>query len=172
MRTLLPDPPPAEFQELLERRRRWGADTHDEVWEGVLHMNPARHRRDANLQAQLLEVLGPLARKQGLTAVGEFNLGEPDDYRVPDAGIHRPGPDQLYNPTAALVVEIVSPGDETRAKLPFYAAQGVEEMLIIHPEARSIEWLALSEGQYQQVEQSGLLEVTVSTLASQIVWPE
>lgn len=25
MRTLLSDPPPAEFEELLERRRRWGA---------------------------------------------------------------------------------------------------------------------------------------------------
>jgi hypothetical protein len=35
MRTLLPDPPPAELQPLLERRRRSGADRFDEVWEGV-----------------------------------------------------------------------------------------------------------------------------------------
>ncbi|HEX3874371.1 MAG TPA: hypothetical protein VHW26_09525 [Solirubrobacteraceae bacterium] len=61
MRTLLPDPPPAECEELLERRRLWGA-------------------------AQLLELFGPLGREAGLTALGNFNLGERDDYRIPDAG--------------------------------------------------------------------------------------
>jgi hypothetical protein len=54
--------------------------------------------------------------------IGIFNLGEPDDYRVPDGGLFRPGPDELYVPTAELVVEIVSPGDESGQKLGFYAA--------------------------------------------------
>ncbi|MGI8413509.1 MAG: hypothetical protein ACR2QA_13710 [Solirubrobacteraceae bacterium] len=53
MRTLLSDPPPAEFEELLERRRRWGADRRDEVWEGVLHMNPAPSIAHGDLVAQL-----------------------------------------------------------------------------------------------------------------------
>jgi hypothetical protein len=26
---LIPDPPPAEVEAPMERRRRWGADTHD-----------------------------------------------------------------------------------------------------------------------------------------------
>jgi hypothetical protein len=39
--TLVRDPPPAEFQALLERRQHLGQDLLDEVWEGVHHMNPA-----------------------------------------------------------------------------------------------------------------------------------
>lgn len=48
MRTRISDPPPAEFRALLERRRRWGADRFDEVWEGVYRIMPApgaAHRR-------------------------------------------------------------------------------------------------------------------------------
>jgi hypothetical protein len=41
MRTLLPDPPPAELEALLERRTKLGQDRKDEVWEGVLHLVPA-----------------------------------------------------------------------------------------------------------------------------------
>ena len=52
----------------------------------------------------------------------EFNLGESEhDFRVPDGGLHRPGGDEMWHPSAALVVEIVSPDDETWQKLPFYA---------------------------------------------------
>ena len=42
--TLVLDPPPADFEALLERRRKLGQDLLDEVWEGVYHMNPALHR--------------------------------------------------------------------------------------------------------------------------------
>ncbi len=169
MRTLLPDPPPAEFQQLLDQRRRWGADTRDEVWEGVLHMNPAPHRRHANLQAQVLERLGPLARQRGLTAVGEFNLGESGDYRVPDAGLHRPGPDALYNPTAALVVEILPSGDDSYDKLPFYAAHHVDELLIIDPDTQTISWRGCRDGEYQPIADSGLIDLGAARLA--IDWP-
>jgi hypothetical protein len=41
MPTLIKDPPPAGFEELLERRRQLGQDLLDEMWEGVYHMNPA-----------------------------------------------------------------------------------------------------------------------------------
>ena len=60
---------------------------------------------------------------------------------MPDGGILRPGPDQLYYPTAALVVEIVSPEDESWAKLPFYSAHDVNEVLIVDPKnTRPIGW--------------------------------
>lgn len=96
MRTLVPDPPPAEFEQLLERRRRSGADRRDEVWEGVLHMAPAALRRHADLQAQVIAILHGPARARGLRATGEFNLGDKDDYRIPDAALLEPGPDELY----------------------------------------------------------------------------
>lgn len=72
-----------------------------------------------------------------------FNLGEPDDYRVPDGGVFRPGPDAVYVPTAAVVVEIVAPGDKTWEKLGFYGEHGVEELLIVDPQERRVHWLAL-----------------------------
>jgi Uma2 family endonuclease len=171
MRTLLPDPAPDEFEQLLERRRQWGADTRDEAWEGVLHMNPAPHRRHARLQAQPIELLGRPARARGLTPLGEFNLGEPENYRVPDAALHRPGPDELYNPTAALVIEIVSPGDDTWSKLPFYAAHDVDELLIVDPQSRTVKWLALEQGEYRPTEQSQLIPLGPTELAERIDWP-
>jgi Uma2 family endonuclease len=176
MRTLLPDPPPPELQQplaqLLERRRQWGADTHDEVWEGVLHMAPAPHSRHAQLQAQLLVILAELARARDLTPLGDFNLGQPDDYRVPDGGLQRPGPGALYNPTAALVIEILSPGDDTWKKLPFYASHHVNELLIVDPDQRSITWLALgADRSYHEVPGSALIDLTASELAARIDWP-
>jgi hypothetical protein len=71
-------------------------------------MNPMAHGRHAMIQAQLLELFGPLGREAGLTALGNLYLGERDDYRIPDGGLQRPGADELYYPTAALVIEIVS----------------------------------------------------------------
>ena len=54
--------------------------------------------------------------------VGGFNVGEPNDYRIPDVGLVRGDDDELYYGTAALAVEVISPGDETWNKLDFYAA--------------------------------------------------
>lgn len=64
---------------------------------------------------------------------GPFNLGEESDYRVPDRGLHRTPPSGTSVATAALVVEIVSPGDETW-EVPFYAAPDVDELLIAEPD--------------------------------------
>jgi hypothetical protein len=61
--TLVQDPQPAEFEALLERRRDLGQDLLDEACDGVYHMNPAPSL---------------------LPRVGIFNLGEPQDYLVPD----------------------------------------------------------------------------------------
>ncbi len=168
---VLPDPPPADWLELEERRRRTGADRHDEVWEGVLHMAPAPNLRHAALQAQVLQVLGSAAGDRGLIAVGDFNLGAADDYRVPDAGLHRDITQGLYATTAALVVEILSPGDATPQKLPFYAAHNVDELVIIDPDARTVQWLALDASDYRQVERSGVINVSVDGLATALDWP-
>ncbi len=171
MPTLVLDPPPAEIEALLERRRRIGADTHDEMWQGVLHMAPAPLRRHARLQAQLAALLEPLARTQDLEVVTDFNLGVSDDYRVPDGGLLAPGPDELYMSTAALVIEVLSPGDESWKKLPFYAAHGVEEVLIVDPQERAVHWLALDGGSYQPIERSTLIELGRGELAEQLDWP-
>src|SRR5436305_6589807 len=134
MSTLVLGTPPPELEALLARRRRAGADRFDEVWEGVYHMVPGPSREHARIESQLHFILSPLAEAAGLIMSGQFNLGETEnDFRVPDAGLHRPGGVGIWQPTAALVTEIVSPGDETRQKLPFYAAHDVDEVLAVDP---------------------------------------
>ena len=171
MPTLVRDPQPAEFEALLERRRRLGQDLFDEVWEGVLHMNPAPHSQHGRLEWQLAGILTPLADRAGLRALGQFNLGEEGDYRVPDGALVRPGPDAVYLSTAALVLEIVSPGDETWEKLGFYAAHGVEELLIVDPQERTVSWMGLEAGEYKHLKRSRLIELGATELAAQIDWP-
>lgn len=102
---------------------------------------------------------------------GPFNIGVAEDYRVPDAALLRSGPDGVYLPTAALVVEIVSPGDATWDKLPFYAAHGVDEVLIVDPRERALHWLALHDGGYEPVERSALIDLGAERLAERIDWP-
>ena len=172
MPTFVRDPQPAEFEALLERRRRLGQDLLDEVWDGVYHVNPAPHSRHVNVQQQLAELLGPAARRAGLAPrVGIFNLGEPDNYRVPDGGLLRLAPDAVYLASAALVIEIVSPGDKTWEKLDFYAARGVEELLIVDPQLPKVDWLALRHGEYASVERSGLIELSADELVDRLDWP-
>jgi Uma2 family endonuclease len=173
MRTLVLDPSTAGFDELLERRSRSGLDRLDEVWAGVLHMIPAPSLAHARIAQQLAELMGPVARAAGLeSAMHEFNLGDSEqDFRVPDGALHRPGAAGTWLPTAALVVEIVSPGDESWEKLPFYAAHDVEEVLIVDPGECKVHWLELAHGEYRDVRRSGLIDLGPDELSEQIDWP-
>jgi hypothetical protein len=173
MSTLVLGSPPPELQALLERRRQAGADRLDEVWQGVHHMVPGPSFEHARISQQLAELLGPPARAGGLlAAISEFNLGESEhDFRVPDGGLHRPGAAGVWLSTAALVVEILSPDDETWQKLPFYAAHHVDEVVIIDPTERTVTWLGLEEGEYQPVQQSALIKLGPLELAEQLDWP-
>ena len=170
MPTVILDPLPVEIDELLYRRKQLGLDRADEMWDGVLHVNPAPHGRYGRVLMQLAEIFGPLAHAAGFIPIADFNLGTEGNYRVPDSGILRPTPDQLYYSTAALVVEIVSPYDETWAKLPFYAAHDVEEVLIVDPKKHEVQWLALRGDHYEPIERSGLIELGPKELAERIEW--
>ncbi len=174
VRTVILDPASAGLEELLDRRRRSGLDRLDEVWVGDYHMVPAPSGGHAYLAQQLAVLLDSPARATGLVpAMGEFNLGESEqDYRVPDGGVHRDRAFGVWHPTAALVVEIVSPGDETWDKLPFYAAHHVDEVLIVDPLKRTITWLVLEQAAYRDAGRSGLIEFGARELRDQLDWPE
>ena len=174
MRTLILEPAPPQLSELLEQRRRSGLDRLDEVWEGVLHLVPAPSGAHADIAQQLaVQLDGPARAASLVPTMHQFNLGESaDDFRVPDGGLHRTRPVGVWHATAALVVEIVSPGDESWEKLPFYAAHGVDEVLIADPQQRSIDWLALTGGEYRPAGRSGLIELGAAALAARIDWPE
>ncbi len=173
MTTLVLGPPPPELEALLERRRQAGVDRLDEVWHGVRHMVPGPSLEHARISTQLALVLDAPARAAGLLlAMSEFNLGESEhDFRVPDGGLHRPGAAGVWHATAAAVVEILSPGDESQQKLPFYADHDVDEVLLVDPAKRAIAWLALHAGEYQPVERSRLIDLGPTELADRIDWP-
>ena len=101
----------------------------------------------------------------------EFALGDSDDYRVPDGGLHRPGCTGVWHPTAELVIEIISPGDETPKKPGFYAAHHVGELLIIDPHKRTVDWLAVADDEYRPIERSTLIDLGPTPLAEQLRWP-
>jgi Uma2 family endonuclease len=135
-------------------------------------MVPAPSGLHGSVEWQLAQILGPLAGGAGLHAGGQFNLGESEhDYRVPDGGLHRAPPLATWFPTAALVLEIVSPGDESWEKLPFYAAHHVDEVLIVDPQERAVSWLGLEDGEYHPIERSGLVDLGARGLTEQLDWP-
>lgn len=173
MTTLVLGTPPPELEALLERRRQAGVDRLDEVWQGVLHMVPGPSFEHALITQQLAVLLDGPARAAGLLpAMGEFNLGESEhDFRVPDGGLHRAGAAGLWLKTAAVVVEILSPGDESWQKLPFYAEHHVDEVLLVDPAERTVTWLALHDGEYEPVQASRLIELGPAELAEQLDWP-
>jgi Uma2 family endonuclease len=106
---------------------------------------------------RLIRVLAPLAEGRDLLArfeTGLFRPGVDTDYRVPD---------QVYAPpdlrsqrgiegAASLVVEILSPGDESYAKLDWYASVGVGEVLVIDPDTRQVELFVNRGGHMEPVE--------------------
>lgn len=170
MEILIRDPPPDDWAALLERRHRLGNDRHDEVWAGVYHVNPAPTMAHGLMCKQLLLLLDPLAAAVGLVATGEFNLGHKGDHRIPDLGLHRDPSMGVWHETAALVVEVLSPHDETFQKLPFYAQHRVREVVIVDPAMRRVQWLALHEGDYAPLERSALVALGAGELAALIEW--
>ncbi len=168
--TLIPDPLPVEVEALLERRHEWGADRHDEVWEGVLHMSPPPSSRHEFIVQQLALALTPLARAQGLGVLGAAGIGVKDNHRVPDLTLLRPPAQVQWQPTAAIAVEILSWREPATKKLDFYAAHHVDELVIIDPDKRAVDWLVLRQGAYQPVAQSGVIDLGPAELAQRIDW--
>jgi len=146
--------PPAD---LLEQRRRIGADLSDEVWEGVLHLVPPASSWHQRFGGKLFRVLAPLAEARGLEGLYESGLYRPGsallDYRVPDLMFVRPEhiSKRGVDGAAELVIELLSEDDESREKLGFYQQVGVAEVLLIDPDSRVVELYALRSGQLQPV---------------------
>ena len=163
--------PPVEITSFLARRRALDQDRLDEVWEGDYHVVPAPHPWHGQVLSRLDRLLGPLADAAGLIGTIEFNLGTEDDYRVPDMGYHRMPPSEVWVPTAAIVVEVVSPDDETWEKFDFYARHHVEEICVADPMTRQIRWFLLAGDAYKETGASPLLGVTTASLVAGIDWP-
>jgi len=155
----------------LERRRALGQDRDDEVWEGVYHVAPVAPRQHGDLADQLAAALRPRARRAGLWPSGPVNIGVPDDHGIPDRAYHRNRDMGVYLPTAAVVLEIVSPDDETYEKFDFYFARRVEEVLVVDPERKAVEWYRRGADGSIGSGRSELLDLDEATLHAEIDWP-
>ena len=171
MKTVLLGPRPAELEALLEQRQARGLDLFDELWEGVLHMAPAPRAVHGIVADELAGVLRDAARRVGLRGSGPFNLGSATDYRVPDGGYHHGAPSDVWLPTALIVVEVVSPDDETYQKFDFYFDHGVEELVVADPASRTVRWWQRGNKGFEQVDVSPLLGVEVADVVALIDWP-
>lgn len=173
MRVLMLEAP----RELLAQRRAWGGDKWDEMWDGVLHAVPIPSAWHQELMLDLLRTIAQLPSAQGLVVVHRLAVLDPRrprrDYRVPDfvvAERKHVRNEGVFGP-AKLVVELLVKGDETLAKLPFYAARGVEEVWLVDREPRTVEVLILRDGGYVQslpidgVTPTDVLGVTLETIA-------
>jgi len=162
-----------DVQMIIEQRRALGQDGSDEVWEGIAYLMPPTNMNHAFTQIELALLLRALASPRGLKISGAFNLGKPDDYRVPDLGVLRGSPDELYVSTAAMIVEILSPYDKAFEKFDFYGRQGVEEILVADLDQRSIRLWRYDEptSSYLESESSQILETTLTELQASISWP-
>jgi Uma2 family endonuclease len=110
-----------------------------------------------------------VARARGLRVTNDIGFFRAsDDYRQPDLAIFRD--DQLsgrgLEAAAELLIEIVSPGDESRRKLPWYAARDVREVMLIHRDTLAVELYDCASGEPKQVEpaHSSVLECAFTRL--------
>jgi hypothetical protein len=106
-----------------------------------------------------------------LEAVLPFNIGTPDDYRVPDAGWGPDIPNGVYLPSMPVILEIVSPGDDTFEKFDFYADHGVEEIIVVDRVAQTVEIWVRSFRIYRPVDRSTALGISTAELQAGIRWP-
>jgi Uma2 family endonuclease len=171
MRTVLLGQDP-EIDAWIARRRALDQDRLDEVWDGQYHVAAAPNHPHSIVALELGAELRRLGRPLGLVVGSEFNLGDGmHNFRVPDLGVHRQATSLQWLPTAAMVVEIVSPGDESWLKFDHYAAHGVDEVLIADPQERSLHLFVLVDGAYHPSDASPLLGVAVAELHAAVRWP-
>ena len=164
--TMLIENPQFE-EELIEQRQAWGADQHDEVWEGVYFMPPMannEHQRLISLFNCVLE--STVATSElGISLPGVNLAASADDwehdYRVPDvvvflADTAAENHDAFWTGAADFIVEITSPRDRTYEKIPFYSRLGVRELLILNRQSWALELYQQHDGSLKKVGESTL----------------
>ena len=142
---------------VITERTRLGVDRLDEVWEGVYHVTPVPSREHGWIASELLSLLSNQAREHQVgTLRYDQAVGSPRDYRVPEWLFLSRGGARLsergYVRAADLVCEVLSPGDDTWKKKPFYERMGVKELLVIDPKPRRVWLFNLVVGRYVEVE--------------------
>jgi len=163
MPTLVMDPHIEE--ELLEKRRAWGGDKFDEVWDGVYVMSPLPNNEHQQLMAKLTVAFEmAFAAQPGVSVFAGVNVSDrqqdwKQNYRCPDVAVVLPGSRAIDCETfffggPDFVVEIASDYDRSRDKFDFYARVGVREFLLVDRDPWQLELYRLMNGQLELVGKS------------------
>jgi Uma2 family endonuclease len=135
---------------IKHQRAASGADRFDEVWDGVYVMSPLADPEHQEIVTQLAAILQLVAGwpAQGTVLAGvnvsDRAVGWEKNYRIPDVALFSRDSrarkqEKHYVGGPDLAIEITSPGDLTRDKIPFYATIGTRELLILDRDAWTLE---------------------------------
>jgi Uma2 family endonuclease len=142
-------------QRLHEERKARGVDRWDEVWDGVYRILPPPDVEHQKIVSRLVVALGhALEGSEGSDLLAGTNVSDRTDnwmhnFRCPDVAVFLPGTsasnhDAFWHGGPDFAVEITSPGDDTREKIPFYATVGTRELLIVERDPWSLELFRLA----------------------------
>jgi len=152
-------------QRLLAERVGSDGDQYDEVWEGVYIVTPLPNSDHQEIVGEFDSVLREVIRRARLGHVfpgvnlSDREEGWKDNFREPDVAVFLRDGKAINHGThwqgaADFLVEIISPGERTREKIPFYSSLGVVELLIIDREPWTLELYRHQDGQLTKVGQS------------------
>ena len=137
-------------QQFRQERERRSHDRWDEVWDGVLVVPPNPNNEHQRLVLSLaVPFASVIDRDRGDQVLPGANVsdreeGWTENYRIPDvlvclAGGRAKDCSTHWAGGPDLAVEIVSPGEDPRQKLAFYAAIGTRELLVVDRKPWGIE---------------------------------
>ncbi len=163
---------------IIARRRRLGIDHFDEVWDGVYVTAPAANIEHFGVANDLATVLTIVVKWTGLGEVFPgINLSDRKEdwkknFRVPDVTVFLKGNpaedrDTHWFGGPDLAIEIVSPSDRTRKKIPFYEKVGTRELLIVDRKPWCLTLHRLKEGKLCDAGKSTLADPQV--LVSEVI---
>jgi len=152
-------------ERLKAERKQSGADRYDEVWEGVYMMTPLPDNEHQRFVLSLAAALQRAIEESGLGEVFPgVNLTDRQtdwqfDFRAPDVAVFlkETKAEDLrthWRGAADFLVEITSPDDRVREKLPFYSRLGVRELLLVDRSSWTLELYRWQEGELRLVGQS------------------
>jgi len=158
---------PLDKEGQIALRRRFGADHHDEVWEGDYFLAPLPDNEHQQMVARFTGAFEEVIDWPGLGEVFPgTNLTDREtdwqfDYRIPDVAVLlKAGKAQNFGTycrgAADFLVEITSPDDRVREKLSFYGRLGVRELLVVDRSSWTLELYRWQEGELRLAGQSGV----------------
>lgn len=150
------------FEKVQKDRAKEGLDKYDEVWDGVVVVMPLPNDEHQEIVGGLdyciTAALGwpnPHRIRPGVN-LSDRAKGWDRNYREPDFVVFLEGNPAVNHNThwvggPDFLVEIVSPDDQSREKLPFYAKLDTKEVLIIDRDPWRLELYQLRRGKLRLV---------------------